>query len=106
MDSYKDSMDIELFLVRVLNLKPGSKSAETLKGFYEALYNYENGHPYMYGRAKHQVKIKQMLKFFDRAIDKLAKKNPRVYSLKHRLEHIDSADGILDLYNDLKSYEF
>lgn len=101
VETYKQSLEIELFLRGVL--KTGSRDERILKGFYESLVFYEQGHTYMYGPAKHKTRIKQLLKYFDRAITKLSKKNPQISDLKDRLPYIDSSVGILDLYYELKS---
>ena len=101
METYKKSMEIEIFLRRVLKVKPGGRDERTLKDYYQSLVFYEEGHEYI-TPSQHQKRVKRLLRYFEKAIDKLAKKDPRVLQLKPRIELIESTAGILDLYSLLK----
>jgi|GEM_PF-4960460 len=105
IETYKYSTEIEFFLRRVLKVKLGSRDEQTLKGFYESLVLYENGHSYMCSPKQHQARIQRLVKYFDKAIDKLSKKYPDVISLKGGLSSINCAAGILSVYQQLKTYE-
>ncbi|MEO9853190.1 MAG: hypothetical protein ABJH72_04405 [Reichenbachiella sp.] len=102
IETYKQSTLIEMFLRTQLKVKHGSRDEQTLKGFYESLVQYENGHTYMCSPNQHKLRVKRLLKYFEKAISKLSKKHPDVNHLRLRLDYIDSADGVLNLYNELK----
>lgn len=106
VETYLQNEEIASFLKKELNVKYGSRDDNALKGLYESLVFYENGHTYMHGPAKHKARVKRLLKYFDKAIDKLSKKNRRVALnaayLKERINYIDTSRGVLSLYYDIK----
>lgn len=96
---------IEFYLRKVLNVKPGTRADVRLQGFFQGIVLYEQGYGAVSPSA-HKKSYKSYLKYFERAIDKLSKKHPKLAAnsdyLKERIEYMTSSDDMLWLYEEMK----
>lgn len=106
VESYKRSFEIEHFLKRTLKIKEGTSSSGSLHGFYEGLVFYENGGMSWVTPGEHKKRVKRMIKFFERSIDKLSKKHPNLaaqsLTLKEDMSFMQRADDIWELYQRIQ----
>lgn len=106
-DVYAKSMEMEFFLKGILNVKPDSKIDQDLKEFYRSVVFYEDGYVKI-TPAAHAKRYRRYLDYFERAMDKLAKKNPGatlvVAELREEMPHMSTAADMLYLYERLKPF--
>ena len=104
-DYYRESGEIEVFLKGILNPKAGSKAFGGLKGAYQSIKLYEDGYGVI-TPSEQQKEVERLLKYFDKAIDILIKRNPEMKSkgesLKSQLDQIATSSDIWHLYQQLR----
>jgi hypothetical protein len=104
-ESYSDSMVIESFLRTTLKVKPGSRTDQFLHNTYHSIVLWEEG----YGAippSEYKKLIQRLVRHFDKAIDKLSKKHPRLamnaHRIKERMPYMESSADVLELYQTVQ----
>ncbi|GAA5031365.1 hypothetical protein GCM10011506_20950 [Marivirga lumbricoides] len=104
-DYYKESGEIEAFLIGLLNPKLGSKTYKDLKGAYQSIKLNEEGSGFL-KPAQQRKEVEKLLKYFGKAIDLLIKRNPEMKSrgenLKSQLHQMTSSNDIWYLYEQVR----
>lgn len=108
LEAYKKSMEIESFLRRVLKVKVGTRAQNDLKGCYESIVHYDEGNG-LITPSQHKKQVQRLLKYFEKAMDVLAKKNVAkqmlVDQLKMRMQYMHNASDIWYLYDKMRNLE-
>lgn len=105
-DYYKESGEIEAFLIGLLNPKLGSKTYKDLKGAYQSIKLNEEGSGFL-TPSQQRKEVEKLLKYFGKAIDLLIKRNPVMKSrgedLKSQIDQMKNSDDIWYLYEKTRA---
>lgn len=104
-ESYSDSMVIESFLRAVLKVKSGSRTDHFLHNAYHSIVLWEEGFGVI-SKGENKKQVQRLVKYFDKAIDKLSKKHTRLamnaHEIKERLPYMESSADVLELYQTVQ----
>lgn len=107
-DYYKESGEIEAFLIGLLNPKLGSKTYKDLKGAYQSIKLNEEGSGFL-TPSQQRKEVEKLLKYFGKAIDILMRRNQEMRitgeNLKSQLEDIKNAEDIWYLYERTRAMQ-
>lgn len=104
-ETFGKSMEFEMFLKTILNLHESQKAEMDLKGGYQIMVEYEQGKQSFFSESEYKSHIKRVLRYFGKAIDKVAKSNPEAKKLKSELEFISSSKQLWNLFEELKIFK-
>lgn len=101
----ENNIEIEFFLKRTLNVKPGSKADSKLHGFFSGIVLYEKGYGVI-TPSQHKESFDSYLKYFERAIDRLSKKHVNLASnasrLKEQMQQMTTSSQMIWLYDEIQ----